>query len=166
MARAQNDPQTMEAQGYDSRSTPSAAWLRRHIKSDPFGAVVGVVRDTDRPVGWTSLGRAPFGPGSSAWSLGLTLDPTCRGHGYGRVVLTAGILVGREQASLRPGPPELFVGTAVSNTAMQHMMQQLGYEADPGTRPYLAPNGKTIESLWYRCGPTTNSPITPSVGSN
>jgi len=162
MARAATDPETVRAQGYDENQNVQPVLIRSHIRKDRFNKVVGVERATDRPVGWTQIALAPSTLDTPAWSIGLTLDPESRGHGYGRLVLIAGILAAREQALAHPEPPQVYVGTAVTNSVVQHIMKKIGYEPEPETHPYTAPNGETFDSYWYVCGPTTHAPALPS----
>lgn len=158
VTEAASDPLTMQA---NRAADLDAAQIRESyqpaLEAHFLLVMVGVEHATDTAVGWTILQDSPVEP-ESAISLGLVLRPDFRGKGYGRQLLGAAIASQRGRFLRRPRSLEVFVGTAVDNHAMQRIMSQLGYEAEPATSPYHAPNGEVVESLWYRCGPTTAEP--------
>lgn len=152
------DPITMLANGSEALDAPQLHDVYRQLISDYWWLMlVGAERSTDQAVGWTTLQDSPVGP-EDAISIGLTLHPDFRGKGYGRQLLGAAIASQRGPFQRRPSSREVFVGTAVDNKPMQRIMTQLGYEAEPTTSDYNAPNGEVFASLWYRCGPATPEP--------
>lgn len=158
LVEASLDPVTMTTNGMVELDPATVREQFRKSTTDFWMLfIVGIERTTNSQVGWTTLHDSPIDPENSL-SLGLVIHPDFRGKGYGRQLLGAAIASQRQQFNLRSPSLEIYVGTGVDNRAVQRIMGQLGYEAEPTTSPYHAPNGQVFDSLWYRCGPSTPEP--------
>jgi len=142
-----SDPVAAEANGWDHSE---AAIVRRRFASPRLfrqvqaGELVAVERSSGARVGTLRFSVAPHGP-KNAVSVGIHVHTDHRNQGYGREIMAGGIeLVQRTGAPVR-------VGTRVTNLGMQQIMRRLGYEPEPGTLPYAAPDGRTYDAYWYHC---------------
>jgi RimJ/RimL family protein N-acetyltransferase len=149
------DPTAAEANGWSGREEKA---VRRMFNSEPLFQrlkardLVAVHAVADTPVATMSFQVSPLQPREGR-SIGIHVHPDHRGNGYGREIMAAAITL------LRSSPAPVHVGTLVTNTGMQRIMDQLGYSPRPGTLPYNAPNGKTYDSFWYDCGIGFEPPV-------
>lgn len=116
-------------------------------------SLVGVRRRDDTVIGLGTL-STESAPGRTGLSIGLALLPEHRGEGFGTEFLAAMITATR---ALTEGP--VWVGTSITNHAVQHMMANLGYVPEPGAAPDTAPDGTLVESYWYQVGADAPEPV-------
>jgi len=107
--------------------------------------LVAVDRSNGKLVGTATFAPAPVDP-KHARMIGIHVHPDHRGQGFAREIMGGAIMLMHTRWT---GP--LLVGTHIDNVAMQRVMRQLGYEAEPQTQTYTAPDGNQYESYWYRC---------------
>lgn len=124
---------------------------RRLFAKYQGGEIVAFERGSLTRVGTATFAVSPIDP-EHGRSVGIHVHPEHRRKGYGREIMAAAITL----LQYEPGP--IHVGTRVTNTGMQLIMRQLGYEPEPDTYGYRAPNGTTYEAYWYQCGAETHPP--------
>ncbi len=115
------------------------------------GEMVAFERATRVLVGTATFSTSPLDR-NNARSIGIHVHQDHRRTGYGREIMAAAIIL----LQYEPGP--VHVGTRVDNVGMHQIMAQLGFEPEPGTRPYKAPDGTSYDAYWYYCGADTHPP--------
>ena len=148
------DPVAAENNGWSGRE---AEWVRKRFDSSSLfdqmraSEIVAVERESGTRVGTATFTRSPLDKQSR--SIGIHIHPDHRNQGYGRELMAAAIVL----LQMSPGP--VHVGTRVTNIGLQRIMEQLGYEPQPVTRPYTAPDGNSYEAYWYTVGDETHPPV-------
>ncbi|MEM7095808.1 MAG: GNAT family N-acetyltransferase [Actinomycetota bacterium] len=143
------DPEAQAANQWDDASVDQMlATLHDRRRFEPWArtSMVGVRRRDDVVVGLATLSTEDS-DGRSGLSIGLQMLPQYRGEGLATELLAAMIAATR---ALSDG--EIWIGTATNNDAIIHMMDSLGYEPEPGSAPYTAPNGTKVDAHWYQVG--------------
>ena len=147
------DPTAAENNGWSGRE---AEWVRKRFDSQMLfdqmraSEIVAVERTSRGQVGTATFTRSPLDKQSR--SIGIHIHPDHRNQGYGRELMAAAIVL----LQMSEGP--VHVGTRVTNVGLQRIMEQLGYEPQPITRPYTAPDGNSYEAYWYAVGVETHAP--------
>ena len=150
------DPELLAVNHWDDATTDemmNTLHNKRSFDAWARTALVGVRRKDDTVVGLATLG-VEEGNDRTGLSIGLQMLPEHRGEGLATELLAAMITSTR---SMTDGP--IWVGTSTTNHAIRHMMESLGYEAEPGAAPYAAPDGTLVESHWYRVGADAPPPV-------
>jgi len=142
------DPTAAEANGWngDEVASVKARFATKKLVNKLRGHdLVAVETATGSRVGTATFAKPADWP-SNTLSVGIHIRPDHRKKGFGRELMAAGILIAQHTAD-----QSVVVGTRTTNIGIQKMMGQLGYEPEPGIRPYRAPNGTTYDSYWYLC---------------
>lgn len=149
-----SDPVAAEANGWPDGEVDAVKKRfadRKLFAAHRDGELVAFERASSRAVGTATFSASPLDP-AHARSIGVHVHTDHRRKGYGREIMAAAIVLLQYEAA------PIHVGTRVTNVGMQKVMAQLGYEPQPGTRPYMAPNGETYDGYWYDCSATTHEP--------
>lgn len=144
-----NDPVNQQANHWSDDVVASTVEMLTSPKQFAEWAsvsMVGVQRSDGEIVGLGTLGNEDS-HGRNGLSIGLQMIPEFRGQGLATELLAAMICATR---ALTDG--EVWVGTATTNQRIVHMMDTLGYTAEPHVSGYRAPDGTTVASYWYRVG--------------
>jgi len=120
IAATASDPERLEAQGYLA-----------------IGPAEG-----DEVLGVVSLTRPPQTPGA-AW-LGLWLGESARGHGLASEAIDLAA-----QLVWSAGLGSITMGTTSTNEAMKRSFTRAGARLFD-TTPHLLPDGRTVDSVWFR----------------
>jgi len=149
------DPELRSVNHWDDATLEEAL----HTLHDPrtfrvfaWTALVAVRRRDDTVVGMANL-STESGSGRSGFAIGIQLLPEHRGQGLGTELLAAMITATRAMTD-----GEIWVGTALNNHAMHHMMANLGYTPQADVGSYTAPDGTAVESYWYQVGGSVPPP--------
>ncbi|MFJ8014799.1 GNAT family N-acetyltransferase [Streptomyces sp. NPDC096339] len=102
--------------------------------------LVAVDRATGRVAGASSLTPAEDG------SLGLQLAPAYRGQGLGTEVVAATARFGHAHFGLR----SVRAGAETSNDNCRRALDAAGFEPCDGPSRHTLPDGRVIDSAWYR----------------
>jgi len=149
------DPAAAAANGWTGHEVEAVRQRfadRRQFNKYRGGEIVAFERSTSTAVGTATFSTSPIAP-DSARSIGLHVHPDHRRKGYGREIMAAAITL------MQYEPGAVHVGTRTDNLGMQQIMADLGYTAEPGTQPFLAPNGQSYDGYWYHCGVDTHPPL-------
>ncbi|MGX1274811.1 GNAT family N-acetyltransferase [Streptomyces phaeoluteigriseus] len=133
------------------RLGPADATPRWFIRSNPELAepfepspempefMVCVHRNTGRYAGYLELDH-------DRGEIGGTLAPEYRGQGLGVELF----LAGAEFAHGHAGLPTVRAGTATANLACRRALERAGFVPAPGPARYTLPDGRELDSVWYR----------------
>lgn len=133
------------------RMGPAGATPRRFFRSnpelaEPFEAspgihefVVCVRSDTGRYAGCLELDH-------DRGEIGGNLAPDHRGQGLGAELF----LAGAELAHSHAGLPTARAGTATANLACRRALERAGFVPAPGPARHTLPDGRELDSVWYR----------------
>lgn len=148
------DPVAAEANGWsgDEVGIVKARFAsRRSFARLRDGELVAFERATSIAVGTATFATSPIDR-DGARSIGIHVHTDHRENGYGREIMAAAIAL----MQYTPGP--IHVGTHVTNVGMQRIMDQLGFNPEPDTQTYTAPDAQTYEAYWYHCGAEVHPP--------
>lgn len=129
-------------QGWDAFTVPApipgdpVLW---HATYMPF---IARDRKTGAPVAHVSLYLGEDG----GYRVGGTVGPAHRGQGYGREALAMVCLVAHRHL----GIADLAAGCESSNVASRRWLASCGFSQVDGPARYTLPNGRVIDSLWWR----------------
>lgn len=152
------DPESVEANFWDADSVAATReMLHNNERFEPWAqmSLVGVDAASGLVVGLATLSTED-GPERQGLSIGLQMVPAHRGRGLATELLAAMISATRD---LTEG--EVWIGTSITNHPVRHMMDRLGYTAEPSGSPYAAPDGTLVESNWFRVGRGSTPPRFP-----
>lgn len=133
------------------RMRPGDATHRWTIRSNPELAepfepspempelLVCVRRDTGRYAGYFELDH-------DRGEIGGNLAPDHRGQGLGAELFLAAALFAHAHAGL----PTVRAGTATANTACRRALERAGFTPTSGPPRHTLPDGRELESVWYR----------------
>lgn len=147
------EPATMAANRWGSEEADKHEAFLRSDRFETFANVslVAVLRpsgatETGEIVG---VGSLDLRPETSQPSIGVHVAAAHGERGFGTELMAAMILLTQHVS-----PGAVWVGTAVDNHAMQHVMGKLGYEPEDGFALFQGSDGSIVESLWYQVGTT------------
>ncbi|GHH82139.1 GNAT family N-acetyltransferase [Streptomyces capitiformicae] len=133
------------------RMGPNGATPRWFLRSNPelaepfepgpgmFEFMVCVHRDTGRYAGYLGLDH-------DRGEIGGDLAPDHRGQGLGAELF----LAGAELAHGHAGLPTVRAGTATENLACRRALERAGFVPAPGPARHTLPDGREMDSVWYR----------------
>lgn len=106
-----------------------------------FALLVAIDAERTAVAGEISIMRVPGSPPH----VGGWLVPRYRGHGLGRELFAAALVLGHEHLGIRV----LRAGAESSNTASRKSLLAAGFEPSEGTPTHQLEDGRTIPSCWY-----------------
>ncbi|CAM5237116.1 GNAT family N-acetyltransferase [Streptomyces chartreusis] len=133
------------------RMGPAGATPRWFFRSNPELAepfepspempefMVCVRRDTGLYAGYFELDHA-------SGEIGGNLAPDHRGQGLGAELFLAGAEFAHDHAGL----PTARAGTATANLACRRALERAGYVPAPGPARHTLPDGRELDTVWYR----------------
>lgn len=141
------EPHTMAANRWGFEDAERHEDFLRSDRFDTFARVSLVAELTANPGEIVGVGSLDLRPETTQPSIGIHVAADHGEQGFGTELMAAMINLTQQ---VSPGPA--WVGTAVDNAAMQHIMAKLGYEPDETMVPFRGSDGSLVESLWYQVG--------------
>jgi RimJ/RimL family protein N-acetyltransferase len=145
------EPEAMKHLGWDAAMLASFGHEQRSLTLDALQTSTMVAEaDSGEVAGFTAWGSQAGDP--TQITIGLNVGHAYTGQGVGTGLMRAAILV------VQGAERQAWVHTATTNLGMQKIMERLGFSPPPDVAEYVAPNGESFDSLWYKVGLGARAP--------
>lgn len=141
------EPQTLAANRWGPEEAAQHENFLKSDRFDTFARVSLVAELTANPGEIVGVGSLDLRPDTTQPSIGVHIASAQGERGFGTELMAAMITLTQHVS-----PGAAWVGTAVDNHAMQHVMAKLGYEPEQEVVAYRGSDGSIVQSLWYQVG--------------